>query len=360
MPDPADAIADAIAEAISELGGDPSTAIVTDYHVEDPPGGPVVVEAPVEYTETRTLPERIFSIGSELPIEHIPGRATGTLQVQGTRVDVQALERLLGAGEPGILRGMTQIVSTIDDAAHFGEVIREGLGVNEPPPNRPGEPPEGANANGDLLPITSFTRQPLALRDPVAVQIQQQIMAAEDAEIFRRLDAVAQNGFDRPDFGIGARVQQMVRDIEDARVNQLLSNIDGPTPSWVVNPADPNARVSPPIPPPIRAERVTMPLFEIASNPSIPLTAIQARRFNLIDREPPKFEVGEWVTYTHGEGFIYKVLEVAEKTVTVQCWNEEVWDLVGLLVVVPREDCHHSPAPVKNVWQRLMEEEDLF
>lgn len=54
--------------------------------------------------------------------------------------------------------------------------------------------------------------------------------------------------------------------------------IDGPTPNWV-NAADPNAVV-----PHIRAERVIFPTFEMAANPTVPLTEIRARRFDIIER----------------------------------------------------------------------------
>lgn len=53
----------------------------------------------------------------------------------------------------------------------------------------------------------------------------------------------------------------------------------GPTylePSHVYNPAVPTARVP--------AERVQMPEFEIASNPTIRLSEVRERRFNLVDR----------------------------------------------------------------------------
>lgn len=57
-------------------------------------------------------------------------------------------------------------------------------------------------------------------------------------------------------------------------------NIDGPTPNWVNNAADPNAVVAA-----TRAERVIFPTFEMAANPTVPITEIRARRFDLIDRD---------------------------------------------------------------------------
>lgn len=57
--------------------------------------------------------------------------------------------------------------------------------------------------------------------------------------------------------------------------------IDGPTPSWVVAPATPAARS----PIPIGARRVEMPLFEMASNPTVHIAAVASRRFGHLHRE---------------------------------------------------------------------------
>jgi len=56
-------------------------------------------------------------------------------------------------------------------------------------------------------------------------------------------------------------------------------NIDGPTPNWVNNAADPTAVV-----PGIRGERVRVPEFEMTANPTVRISDVRTRRFDLIDR----------------------------------------------------------------------------
>jgi hypothetical protein len=46
---------------------------------------------------------------------------------------------------------------------------------------------------------------------------------------------------------------------------------------------------------PVTPERVQVPEFEIVSNPTIPLSEIRNRRFNLVDREQPRFMEASWV-----------------------------------------------------------------
>jgi len=61
--------------------------------------------------------------------------------------------------------------------------------------------------------------------------------------------------------------------------------IDGPTPNWVAGPAEFVGRVPPRQDVPIRGTRVTVPEFEISSNPTVQLSDVRMRRFGLFDRE---------------------------------------------------------------------------
>lgn len=112
-----------------------------------------------------------------------------------------------------------------------------------------------------------------------------QIMANEDAAIFA---ALAQAGQDvaRPDAPLAPEdlpaLRQQLGEAQrdpDYRVieNPVFHDISVISADRVV---DPNTRINPILQP----RRVEFPLFEIASNPTISLSAIQARRFDIIDR----------------------------------------------------------------------------
>jgi len=153
------------------------------------------------------------------------------------------------------------------------------------------------------LQVSQVTPRPLDYRTAAEAHMAQQIMAEEDQRIFDVLDRIAQEGsFEGPGFMDVSLVREPTDPHAHLRPGQVYVASE---PEWVgrfpvriertVLPADPPR---PPLgftmeeqpgigvvnPSAIRGRRVVMPEFEISSNPSISLEAVQRRRFDLIFR----------------------------------------------------------------------------
>lgn len=129
-----------------------------------------------------------------------------------------------------------------------------------------------------------------ALRQLERRRLQQQ--HDEDERIFRELDQIAVEGFNpptitrRPEASVEPPLNPTSPGVEPPFTRTYLRRTHRVNPdptfieaSYVTNPPDPLAT--------IRATRVTTPEFVIEGEPRVRLEAIQARRFDLIDRMQP-------------------------------------------------------------------------
>jgi hypothetical protein len=173
----------------------------------------------------------IREVGRELPVEYIPGRGTqGVMTLENVRVELEALRRV------------------------FAET--PGVGVFNP---------------------RGVTRLEL-FRDRIRGQPTEEVMRG----ILEGQHTAVSMGTRIEDDAIG-------------RIRNWPEAIDGPTPDWVVAPADPSAIVPVNFPSEsFRPERVTMPEFELASNPMVSIRDVATRRFDIVDRDyVPGRAIGE-------------------------------------------------------------------
>ena len=227
--------------------------------------------------------------GITLPIEDVAGAAERILREISVPPQQPVARRM----------GGIPVERFIMDEASWRDILGWGLTASVQAP----------------LQISHLIPQPLQARSEAEQHMAAQIMAAEDQAIFDILDRIGQEGFDYQE----SRAIREVRD-PSGRITELIPDriIDV---SFVSEPTDPSTRIRPGEiyvrgepgffgRMPVRTElpargapvgfaayeevgigivnpgarRVTMPEFEIASNPTIQLGDIQARRFDMLER----------------------------------------------------------------------------
>jgi hypothetical protein len=332
--------------------------------------------------------EPIREAGHELPIDYVPGRAMGSMTLERVVFDPIVLGRVLGEhrpnGDPGTFN--REALRTLRDEIERRPLRAGGLGI--PYFQAP-------------LQISRLTPQPLPLQSEVDRHNAESIRAAEDEEIFRRLDEVAAGRefvvtgmrtefppgspvvvedvpFHTPDhrpegvrLPLRGRPEHLIT-VDDAGfgppnengdvfpLRQELTVLgpdvprDGPTLGWTVRERPGIAVINPNI---MRGQRVTVPEFEIAANPTVHMADIKARRFDMLDRN---FEVGEWVVLRLDEEHPMQIMRIDGDVLFVQGFDFVPFTLVGLIHPVPKQDVRRVSAPVMDVWHRLLLDEDLF
>lgn len=157
-------------------------------------------------------------------------------------------------------------------------------------------------------------------------------------------------------------------------------------PSFVTNPTDPNARIRVPIDGPTPApngwmaeeqpgigvtnpravsrltgERVQVPEFEIASNPTIHLADIRSRRFDLIERTPSVMKpewagVGVWVCLKDDPRDYWVITDVSHYQVQMQPWRGVFRTVdVSFAALVERYVPCLAPAEPTTRFERILE-----
>lgn len=260
------------------------------------------------YRESRTLPQPIREVGSETPIEYIPGREEGTLRLDGVEVNREALERVLAVPEPDVpLVGLW--------AALKMSPLALGCWISGASSTITGEP----GGNSRRTPVT--TARPAAMSSAMASR-RRKISSSSAA---RMLSALWRSMSARVRGVIGWTVQETVG-------------------VGVINPA--------------AARRVTVPEFEIVDNPTVHIEDFKARRFDILERT---FEEGMWVCLRiDPDERPMQIIRIEGDVLFVQGFDYGAFVLTGLIHPVPKQDVHGVRAPVPDIWHRLLHDDDLL
>jgi hypothetical protein len=110
--------------------------------------------------------------------------------------------------------------------------------------------------------------------------------------------------------------------------------------------------------PEIRGRRVTVPEFEIApGTPSISLSEIKSRRFDILERS---LEAFDWVVLRIDPEHWLQIKRVEGDMLFVQGFDYRAFMLVGDITPVPKQDVRRVPAPVPDIWHRLLRDDELL
>jgi hypothetical protein len=320
---------------------------------------------PYQPPHVPVTPIREIGFGDTPPVDYIPGRAEVSMGVNAVDMNWEALQRLLRV--PGVisdrstamlasfaanygdrgtvnreaLRGQPQHVAMLDDDAGFRATATTEVAFHTPSHRIEDlRLPERPNDNGDVFP--PLTRESFqALRDEI------------ERHSLRATRPLTQEAIDQ-------RNAASIRAAEDEEVFRRLNDvgpIDGPTPNWVVNPADREARLNAPVQGVTPPRRVTMPLFEIVDNPSVRISDVQTRRFDILDRP---FEVGGWVLLRPDFLVFCRIVSIDGDMLTLQRWDDIEWCETGEPAIIHSRDVVRTNKPVKDIWLRLLMDEDLF